>query len=138
MKTLLALRSRPLVLVVNDDEDIRAMHAYGLSGMGFDVMIADDPAHAQRRASEIQPDIIVAELASNRSEGWLLLRNLRRDPRTHHVPVVGVTAAAEESVRVRAAREGCVALCLKSCPTEKLASGLRTVLELRNQLLKNS
>jgi CheY-like chemotaxis protein len=121
---------RPLVLVVQDDEDTRAMYAYALPAMGFDVTIADDAAKAHARASETRPDIIVADVESG-GDGWTLLRALRRDPRTHDIPVVAVTGDTEPSVRERAEREGCAALCLRSCPPDRLAMGLRIVLERR-------
>jgi CheY-like chemotaxis protein len=123
---------RPLVLVVEDDEDTRAMYAYALPAMGFDVATADDAAKAHARASETRPDIIVADVASRERDGWTLLRALRRDPRTHDIPVVVITANAAPSERERAEREGCDALCLKSCPPDRLAFGLRAVLERRS------
>ena len=121
--------TRPLVLVVEDDEDTRAMYAYALPAMGFDVTVADDAAKAHARAAATRPDIIVADVESGGRDGWTLLRALRRDPQTHDIPVVAVTEDPAPSVRERAAREGCAALCLKSCPPDRLAIGLRLVLE---------
>src|SRR5207249_1565924 len=105
---------------------------YALSAMGFDVMIAD-AAKAQTRASDAHPSIIVADVALDSGDGWTVLRGLRRDPRTHDIPVVAVTADAAPSVRARAQREGCAALCLKSCPADALAYGLRVVLERQRE-----
>jgi CheY-like chemotaxis protein len=119
------------VLVVNHDEVTRAMYAYALSGMGFDVLVADDTARAYTSASAARPDFIVADVATTGRAGWTLLHNLTHDPRTQDIPVVAITSDTAPSVRRRAVHEGCAALCLKSCPPERLAFGLRAVLERR-------
>ena len=124
-------RARPLVLVVDEDEGTCATYAYALSAMRFEVLTADAVATAHARAWEMRPDIVVTGVASRGGTGWALLRTLKedQDPRTRDIPVVVLAANATPSVRERAARGGCAALCLKSCPTDRLASGLRSVLE---------
>ena len=96
-------------------------------------IFAADAAKAQKRASEAHPAVVVADVAQGSGNGWMVLRDLRRDPRTHDIPVVAVTADAAPSVRARAQREGCAALCLKSCPADALAYGLRAVLERQRE-----
>jgi len=54
--------ARPLVLIVEEHEDSRAMYAFALSVAGFDVVAITDGSEAFHRAWEIHPDIIVADL----------------------------------------------------------------------------
>ena len=125
--------ARPLVLVVDDDHDARATRANALTGMLFDVLIVDGVVKARTRASKMRPDIVVVGVASRGGSGWVLLRTLKRDPRTRDIPVVAVAVEATPAVRARSRREGCAALCLTSCPPDRLAFGLRNVLERRSQ-----
>lgn len=120
---------RPLVLIAEDDENTRAMYAFALSANGFDVAIANDRKNLRARATELLPDIIVAELDGRAGQDWTLVHDLTHDPRTVSIPVVLLTRLAVPMVRERAEREGCAALCVKPCTPDVLAVGLRAVLE---------
>jgi CheY-like chemotaxis protein len=121
---------RTIVLLVDHDNEAQAMYAYGLSALGFDVMTAADADEAHARASARRPDIILATVAVDGGHDWALLGDLSADPETHNIPVVVVTMDASALVRARAEREGCAALCLKSCPPGELAVGLRALVNL--------
>ena len=58
------------------------------------------------RAWDTHPDIIVTEISLPRFDGWSLVADLKRDPRTRDIPIVVLTSHAESSVRERAQREG--------------------------------
>ena len=121
--------ARPLVLIVDDDEDTRAMYAFALSASGFDVAVADSTVDPFNRITEMLPDIILAALESRGGDEWALLGVLKHDPRTVEIPVVVLTSRSAKIVRERAEREGCAALCVKPCLPDVLAVGLRAVLE---------
>jgi two-component system cell cycle response regulator DivK len=105
------------------------MCAYALTAMGFDMMVAEDGAHAQARASKARPDIIVMDVALRGNDGWTLLRDLKGDSRTREIPVVVITGYAAPSVRERAQREGCAAFCVKPFLPDALALRLRALLD---------
>jgi two-component system phosphate regulon response regulator PhoB len=119
---------RPLVLLVDGHDDTLALHAIALSALGFNVTPAQDGAEAFRRACKLHPDIIVTELTLRGASGWDLLGQLKRDPRTHDIPVVVLTGDAQALTHARAIREGSVALLVKPCPPDQLAIELRDVL----------
>ncbi len=123
------VRDRPLVLIVDDDEDTRAMYAFALLASGFEVAIADGTGDPCGRAKEMLPDIILAALERRGGDEWALVGNLRQDPRTLQIPLVILTARAVDTIRERAELEGCAALCVKPCLPDVLAVGLRAVLE---------
>jgi two-component system, cell cycle response regulator DivK len=120
---------RPLVLVVEEHEDTRAMYAHALSAMGFDVIPAPDWTQAYRRAWEIHPDVIVTDLPIPNCEDWQFLRDLKHDARTRQIPVVAVSGSVEQSVRERAEHGGFAAFLPKPCRPDELAAGLRQVLD---------
>jgi hypothetical protein len=57
-----------------------------------------------------------------------LVQKLKRERRTSDIPVIAVAAGAGAVTCERARHEGCAAVCLKSCPANLLASGIRAVL----------
>lgn len=120
---------RPLVLVVDDDDDTREMYLMSLAALGFEVSAVAACAQACRQAWEMHPDIIVADLPLREADGWQLLQDLQLQPRTRHIPVVLLTGHAAPTVRERAEREGCAAFFVKPCLPDELALELRRVLD---------
>jgi CheY-like chemotaxis protein len=120
--------ARPLVLLVDGHDDTRELYVLALEFLGFQTVIADDAEDAFLRAWETHPDIIVTEVSLVPVDGWHLVQDLKRDPRTRDIPVVVLTGHAQASVRERAQREGCAALFVKPCLPDQLAVGLRDTL----------
>ena len=121
--------SRPLVLVVDDNDDNRELYVEGLVAFGFKAIAAADFQHARQRAAESHPDIVVTDLIADGGDGWQFIHDLKRVARTRHIPVVLVTGYPAASVRERAAREGCAACFVKPCLPDDLATALRHVLD---------
>jgi CheY-like chemotaxis protein len=130
--------TRPLVLLVDGYDETLALNAIGLSAMGFDVAAAEDGAQAFQRARQLQPDIIVTELLLRHASGWDLLGQLKRDPRTHHIPVVVLTADARAVTLTRAMLEGSAALLVKPCAPGQLAVELRDLLQFHGSRTRAS
>ena len=121
-KTLLA---RPLVLIVDGQDDMSALYALALSAGGFDVAPASVTETPYSLAFATRPDIIVTDVAHLQSDGWSFVQDLKRETRTRAITVVVLTDSDEPAMRERAAREGCAALFVKPFPLEHLIFGLR-------------
>jgi two-component system, cell cycle response regulator DivK len=121
--------TRPLVLIVEEHEDTRALYSLALSANGFDVVAAADGAEVCERAWAIHPDIIVTDLPMPGYDGWQFLHDLKQNPRTRDIPVVAVSSFVQHSLRERAQREGFAAFFPKPCLPDELAAGLRYVLD---------
>jgi CheY-like chemotaxis protein len=120
---------RPLVLVVDDHDDTRELYVQGLAAFGFDAIAAADADHAYRRAFDVHPDLVVADLTLPEGDGWQLIHDLKREARTREIPVVLLTGYDEPSLRDRAEHEGCAGFFVKPCLPDELATELRHVLE---------
>lgn len=70
-------RTSLVVLVVEDDEGFRDAAVALLTSIGYKVEIARDGAEALRRASAVQPDVVLLDLNMPRIDGWEVLRRLR-------------------------------------------------------------
>ena len=124
--------ARPLVLVVDGHEDTRELYAVALPSLGFETDTIGDGIRAFGRAWDMHPDIIVTEISLPRFDGWSLVAELTRDPRTRDIPIVVLTSHAELSVRERAQREGVAAVLVKPCLPERLATAVRELLGLKS------
>jgi chemosensory pili system protein ChpA (sensor histidine kinase/response regulator) len=107
-----------LALVVDDDAVSRRIVVARLQRGGFLVAEAEDGAEALARVDGAVPDVIVTDISMPRMDGWELIAQLRRDPRTSHIPIVVVTSG----LGLERAPEGVRRVLLKPDDLGKLAS----------------
>jgi two-component system phosphate regulon response regulator PhoB len=91
---------RPLVLVADDNDDIRELLVTRLKLRGFDVLEAADGQEALASALERTPDIALLDWVMPVIQGHELCVKLKTDPRTAAMPVVMLTARGEEKDRL--------------------------------------
>lgn len=96
-------RQAPLLLVVDDDAAIRRAIATELSAAGFVTVEAADGEEALARFREVEPDLVLTDLAMPRRDGLSLVRELRR---TSSTPIVVLSVRGEEEDKVRALDAG--------------------------------
>lgn len=99
-----APRARKLrVLVVDDDEDIRQVVAFTLRKLPVpvDVVQASDGQEAVERALDTPPDLVVLDVMMPRMDGFQTCEQLRQNVRTAFVPILMLTASADESSRTK-------------------------------------
>ncbi len=91
------------VLVVDDDEDIRQVVSFTLRKlpMGVDVVQAGDGQEAVEKATETPPDLVVLDVMMPRMDGFETCEALRRNVRTAFVPILMLTASADETSRTK-------------------------------------
>ena len=85
-------RARPLILIVEDQPDLRALYVQHLSISGFDVIEAVNGADAVTFTTAQNPDVVLMDLSLPVIDGWEATRRLKSDSRTAHIPVVALTA----------------------------------------------
>jgi len=95
---------RPLrVLVVDDDADIRMIVTATLRKMDMpvDVVQAEDGMAAVEKAREATPDLVILDVMMPRMDGFDTCRALRADVRTAFVPILMLTASADQDSRTK-------------------------------------
>jgi two-component system phosphate regulon response regulator PhoB len=90
----------PRILVAEDEPDMLQMVTSNLQGAGFEVLSAEDGATALTMARDEQPSLIVLDLMLPGMSGLEVCRALKREPETAIIPIVMLTARAEEVDRV--------------------------------------
>lgn len=96
------MASRPRVLIVEDDHDLRRLYAVGLTQKGFEVLLAGNGADALDRAETDRPDIVLVDISMPIMDGWELIERLNPPGRLDPIPVVVVTGREKSGDRGRA------------------------------------
>ena len=91
------------VLVVDDDEDIRQVVSFTLRKlpMQIEVVQAFDGQDALEKANEVPPDLVVLDVMMPRMNGFETCERLRQSVRTAFVPILMLTASADEASRTK-------------------------------------
>ncbi|MEW5926978.1 MAG: response regulator [Gemmatimonadota bacterium] len=120
---------QPLVLVVDDSEELRLLFSSVLTQSGYAVLQAHDGREAIVQATDHRPDLILMDLDMPGVSGWEAVRHLKSDAHTAHIPVVAVTAnpGSGLSARLRAARFS--AYVAKPVRLPHLVEAVRTIYE---------
>ena len=126
--TARAERERPLVLIVEDQADLRQLYVQEFTLCGFDVIEAENGADAITNTTAWTPDVVLMDLSLPVVDGWEATRRLKNDARTAHIPVVALTAHDGSGELQRATRAGCDWFIPKPCPPAALIAEVRRVL----------
>ena len=126
------MTGKPLVLIADDDPDILLLISLTLERDGYDVLVARDGLTAYEAAVERLPHLVVLDLMMPGIDGCEVARRLRANDSTKDVPIVIVTAFAEESQAAMALEAGADAYVKKPfSPRELLSKTASLLLERR-------
>jgi CheY-like chemotaxis protein len=95
-----------LVLVIDDDDDLRNLCRVNLEVRGLRVAEAANGADGLAAAKELRPALILLDLTMPDIDGWGVLHSMRSDPALAGVPVVVLTGIADEATELRARDAG--------------------------------
>ncbi len=87
------------ILIVEDEPAIRAILHKRLEANGYEVMDAEDGEEGLALARREKPDLILLDLMLPKRDGYSVCRLLKFDQRYRHIPVVMLTARAQEKDR---------------------------------------
>lgn len=88
------------ILIVEDEKDIRDLLAINLQRAGFETVFARDGQEAFRKIQEFRPDLILLDLMLPEFDGKELTKILKSREDTKQIPIIMVTAKAEEVDRI--------------------------------------
>ncbi|HET7619109.1 MAG TPA: response regulator [Vicinamibacterales bacterium] len=122
-----AAQSAPMVLVIEDHPDTRAMYVEFLS-MRFRVEQAASAVDGLDLAQRQPPDIVVTDLSLPGMDGFALIERMRQDPVLHDVPAICLSGYGGHANEQRARSVGCQLLLQKPCLPDDLAAHVDGVL----------
>ena len=118
----------PNVLVVEDEDALATLLQYNLEKEGYDVRLAPDGEEALTAVDERAPDLVVLDWMLPKVSGVEVCRRIRSKPATRNLPVIMLTARAEESDRIRGLDTGADDYLTKPFSMAELAARIRAVL----------
>ena len=97
----------PRILLVEDNELNRDMLSRRLIKRGYVVDIAVDGVEGVSKTRETQPDLVLMDMSLPLKDGWEATADLKGDPQTRHIPIIGLSAHAMDGDRDKAMKAGC-------------------------------
>jgi DNA-binding response OmpR family regulator len=119
--------TKPLVLIADDDPDIRMLVRLRLERSGYDVVAAIDGLEALKLAGECKPDLAILDVSMPGLSGVEVTRALRAQAATF--PVILLTAHAQEADVEHGASAGADAYVTKPFSPQELESRVRALTE---------
>ncbi|MCP4220693.1 MAG: response regulator [bacterium] len=124
------VQHRNVILVVEDNEEMRAYIREPLEAE-YTVREAVNGKEGIRLAREIIPDLIISDIMMPEADGYQLARELKKDVRTSHIPIILLTAKASEGSMVEGLETGADDYITKPFNTRILNVRIRNLIELR-------
>ena len=116
------------VLIVEDEKPIREMIAFGLKRAGFEVREAEDCRSARALLVDRRPDLMLVDWMLPDMSGLELTRALKRDRETRELPIIMLTARAEEGDKVAGLEGGADDYVTKPFSPRELLARINAVL----------
>ena len=88
------------ILVIDDEPELVKLLDYNLTKAGYLVLSAKDGENGLAAARKHAPDAIILDVMMPGLDGWEVCKRLRTDPSTSALPILMLTAKAEEGDRV--------------------------------------
>jgi two-component system phosphate regulon response regulator PhoB len=95
-----AAMTRPRVLIIEDERALTDVLGYNLQREGYETAVAHDGQEGLRKAQTLPPDLIILDLMLPVLNGLEVCRQLRAGERTRSIPILMLTAKAEETDQV--------------------------------------
>lgn len=108
------------ILIVDDEADVTDLLAYNLKAKGFAVEALNDPNASIGVARSLLPDLIILDVMMPDLNGIQICRMLRADPKLKSVPIIFLTAKAEENDRIQGLETGADDYICKPFSTKEL------------------
>jgi two-component system phosphate regulon response regulator PhoB len=116
------------ILIVEDEQPIREMVVFALTNAGYDVEEAADARQAQASIAERLPDLILLDWMLPGISGIDYARRLKKDDLTRELPIIMLTARAEEGNKVQGLESGADDYVTKPFSPREMVARIRAVL----------
>lgn len=85
------------ILAVDDERHIVRLVEVNLQRAGYEVVTAYDGREALEKVQSENPDLVVLDVMMPYMDGFEVLKNLKADPKTAEIPVIMLTAKAQDA-----------------------------------------
>ena len=116
------------ILIIEDEEAIREMVGFALARNGFQFREAEDATEAHRQLEQGFPDLLLLDWMLPGQSGIELTRELKENKLTRHLPIIMLTACAEEDNKIEALEAGADDYVTKPFSPRELMARIKSVL----------
>lgn len=118
------------VLLAEDEDDIRKVAQISLEFRGgWEVVLATNGEECLAKAASDRPDLILLDCMMPKLDGYETCRRLKQDPSLRHIPVIFLTAKAQEVEVTKGLSLGAVGYLIKPFNPMSLAAEISQILE---------
>ena len=121
-------RRLPLILIADDDRDIRELYRACFDMSGFATAEASTGEQTIRAAERLLPDVLLTDLVFPDIDGLTVARRLKAQPPTAAIRVILLTGFGTDDLRDRAADAGVLRALLKPCLPDVMLREVRRAL----------
>jgi DNA-binding response OmpR family regulator len=116
------------ILMVEDDPDIQTVTKFTLEAVGgFDVLVCGEGLCAPEAARTFNPDLILLDVMMPDLDGPSVLRDLRADTETSHIPVIFMTAKVQPCEIIQLKQLGAIDVIPKPFDPMTLPNEIRSI-----------
>jgi DNA-binding response OmpR family regulator len=120
--------SDPLILVAEDERDIRELIVFTLQISGFNVVEVPNGEEAVRKATEIKPDLVLMDVRMPKMTGYEACKALKAQESTKDIPVVFLSAKGQENEITMGLELGAEEYFLKPFAPDQLTERVNKIL----------
>lgn len=135
--TLLSEQEQPLVLLIEDNIELRAFLKQCLASR-WTVAEASDGNEGIQKARDLIPDLVISDLMMPGQDGYAVCQALKNDELTAHIPIILLTARQALDAKIKGLRVGADDYMAKPFHTEELLARMDNLVALRRKLLERS
>ncbi|NQZ09881.1 MAG: response regulator [Algicola sp.] len=121
---------KPAILIIEDNQDMRQYMVSCLSAH-YQCMTAKDGEMGIEMAQQNLPDLIITDLMMPKKDGFEVTRALKQDDATNHIPIILITARADEQNRATGWQEKVDEFLQKPFNTTQLINRINNLLSIR-------
>ena len=117
-----------LIYIVEDDASIREIETIDLKNSNYMVQDFERASVFYEKMEELLPDLILLDIMLPDEDGYRIVRRLRSNPKTRHIPVMMITAKTTEMDMVKGLDDGADDYIRKPFSVMELLSRVRALL----------
>lgn len=125
------MRSKPIILVVDDEDCILLLMEATLLPQSYEVTLAKDGEEALEKVKEIPPDLILLDIMMPKMDGFEVAKRLKDGEETKTIPIVMMTAVGDVGSRVRALEAGADDFLTKPVDKTELRARVNSLLKVK-------
>jgi two-component system phosphate regulon response regulator PhoB len=128
----------PLVLIADDEEDVRELVGMNLRRAGFETSEAADGLQALAQVKKRKPGLIVLDVMMPGRDGYAVCQELRESEATRHIPIIMLTAKGQTQDRIAGLERGADDYLAKPFSPKELVLRVQALLRRATQLPSGS